>query len=380
LPLREAEFSQASTMPFFAGLLPDGELRRRVADYLHVSESSTLKLLDALGGECAGTVSLLRDKTDDETDGTSAGEHGLEASEEYEEISEQKLAALILDSGRRPLLTSRSGTRLSLAGAQDKIPLRYRGGRWWLPLRDSPSSHILKPSSIDFPDLVANEFLCMKLAETLGLAVPKVALKIIGRPVLVIDRYDRTETKNGTIERIHQEDFCQALGIMPDRKYEADGGPNFAAIAGIIRQVCMAPLADIEALIRAALFNLLVGNCDAHGKNFSLLYGASGIGLAPFYDLVSTKAYPELSTKLSMRMGNEYRVDRIGNAEMELFARDIGVRPRIVVDTLREMIRAFPSAWDATAVLPELACHSELLEGIRSGWDERAARIVGQTV
>jgi serine/threonine-protein kinase HipA len=375
LPLREAEFSQAATMPFFAGLLPDGDLRRRVSDSLHVSESSTLKLLDALGGECAGTVSLLRDEEDEDIRRASPSPKVTTLGTKYKEISENELAALILDSERRPLLVPQGGARLSLAGAQDKVPLFYHGDSWWLPLGNSPSSHILKPASTAFPDLVANEFFCMRLAAALGLAVPKVELKVIGRPVLVIDRYDRAWTDSGAIERIHQEDFCQALGIMPDRKYETDGGPGFSEIAKIIRQSCFAPLRDIEALICVALFNFLVGNCDAHGKNFSLLYSETGIRLAPFYDLVSTMVYPELSAKLSMRMGNEYRPDRIKSSELERFARDIGVRPRLVENSLSELGLAASVAWDKIGRLPELADHTDLVMNIRRGWEERIGQV-----
>ncbi len=381
LPLREATYSQAAAMPFFAGLLPDGELRRRVADHLHVSENSTLKLLDALGGECAGTVSIsgweVEEEGQREPDGKVQRTRDDAADGDYRELSRDELASIVLESQRRPLLTPRDGARLSLAGAQDKIPLLHRDNRWWLPLGDSPSSHILKPSSPSFPDLAANEFFCMRLAAAVGLRVPRVELEVIGRHVLIVDRYDRDMASGGSVERIHQEDFCQALGIMPDRKYEADGGPGFPALAKTIRQSCADPLADIEAFMRAALFNLLIGNCDAHGKNFSILYHGPRLGLAPFYDIVSTTVHPELSGRLSMRMGKEYRADRIGRADLELFARDVGVRPRLTMDILAELVRAGSDAWNATASLPELDGHAPLIEGMRLGWDGRAGTALG---
>lgn len=220
--------------------------------------------------------------------------------------------------------------------------------------------------------------MCMRLAASFGLPVAQVEYMIVGSPVLVVGRYDRIVTREGVVERIHQEDFCQALGMMPDLKYQADGGPSFADVARIVREACASPLEDIEALVRIALFNLLVGNCDAHGKNFSLLYRGSRTALAPFYDLVSTMAYPELAPKLSMRVGREYRIDKIGKAELEQFARDIGVRPRLVSDSLRELIHAAPPAWIQASELPEIKAYAELIARMRGGWDERARRALAE--
>lgn len=372
LPLREEPFSQARSLPFFAGILPDGNLRRRIADWLHVSESSTLRLLEALGGECAGTVSLIRE--DPEAAGESVGPG-------YEELPEEALAALIHDSERHPLLTPRGDARLSLAGAQDKIPLLRRGGRWYRPLGSAASSHILKPASPAFPGIVTNEFACLRLAAALGLPVPKSEMAWLGRPVLILERYDRIMGEDCLPRRLHQEDFCQALGIMPDRKYQADGGPGFTDIATLIRRAGTAPLADMEALIDIALFNLFSGNCDAHGKNFSLLYregqpvGNYSVTLAPFYDLVSTTIWPELNTKLSMRIGKEYRLERIAASDLDGLSADLGVKPALVRERRDSMIARSAQAWEHIASLPELASGEELLARLRKGWNERARRI-----
>jgi len=360
LPLRDSPYSQAASMPFFSGLLPDGELRRRIASYLHISETSTFKLLDALGGECAGTVSLLRE-----------GQEAEAIEPGYDELAAGQLEELIRNSELRPLLAPTGGARLSLAGAQDKIPLYHRDGRWFRPRGGAPSSHILKPASPVFPDLPANEYFSMRLAAALGIAVAPVELAEFGRPTLIVERYDRSRMPDGSIRRIHQEDSCQALGIMPEEKYEADGGPGFAAISRLLRETCAEPLAAIEALIEIALFNFLIGNCDAHGKNFSLLYRDRGPALAPFYDLVSTTIYPELSTKLSMRIGSEYRIDHIGTADFEAFAKDIGVKPRLVGERLDALAERASGAWEEIVGLGELGRYSDLTARIRAGWEER---------
>jgi serine/threonine-protein kinase HipA len=369
LPLREKPFSQAASLPFFAGLLPDGDARRKVADYLHVSETSTLKLLDALGGDCAGTVSIMPEERLEDAEGEELAQGG-EAS--YRELSLPELGRLVLESERRPLLAPLDGVRLSLAGAQDKIPLRYAEGRWFLPLGEAPSSHILKPSSLVFDDLVFNEFFCMRFAGALGFPVPRVDLVDVGRKALLIQRYDREVDGEGRIARVHQEDFCQALGIMPDRKYEADGGPGFAAIATTLRRASSNPLRDIQAFVRISLFNLLVGNCDAHGKNFSLLYRGREVGLAPFYDLVSTAAYPELSDRFSMRFGGEYRFEKLGRENLERFAADLGVRSRFVADAMADLIESAAAVRGKVASLPELAQRQGLVAKVLGIWDVRA--------
>jgi len=368
LPLRETPFPQAQALPFFAGLLPDGDLRRRIADRLHVSESSTLRLLEALGGECAGTVSLLQvdpEETTSETD-----------TERYEEISEEQLATMIHDMERLPLLISGGGSRLSLAGAQEKIPLFKRNSRWYRPLGGAPSSHILKPASPAFHDIVANEYICLRLAETLGLPVPKAEIVDVGRPVLILERFDRVRAADGGIARLHQEDFCQALGIMPDRKYQADGGPGFADLVRVIRRACTAPIIDIELLVGIALFNLLVGNCDAHGKNFSLLHRENRKGLSPFYDLVSTTMWPELDTKLSMRFGKEYRLEKIERSDLDAFAADLGVKVVLVMERLSLFIDTAPVAWESVFSLKELEPHHNLIQRMRDDWEKRAARLL----
>jgi serine/threonine-protein kinase HipA len=369
LPLRKSPYSQASTMPFFSGLLPDGDLRRRIADRLHISESSSLRLLDALGGECAGTVSLVRT----EADGTTPAESAYSG---YEEIPSGELERLILDAERIPLMFPRGNTRLSLAGAQEKIPLLRRDGRWYKPVGTAPSSHILKPASTTFPGIVHNEFAMLRLASELGLSVPVVELATLGRPTLIIERYDR-RILDGGIERLHQEDFCQALGFLPDCKYQADGGPGFSELATLIRRTCRAPVLDIEQLVSIAVFNVLAGNCDAHGKNYSLLYKGTGISLAPFYDLVSTAYWPELDTKLSMRFGSTYKLTEIRNTDMNIFARDVGVNPKLVTMQAELLARKAVLAWDKIIKLPELQGFSVLTESLHLGWNLRAKQLLG---
>ncbi|WP_232220368.1 HipA domain-containing protein [Legionella tunisiensis] len=127
---------------------------------------------------------------------------------------------------------------------------------------------------------------------------------------LLVKRYDRVETEKG-IRRLHQEDFCQAIGISPDMKYQREGGPQISDCFKLIREISSLPIMDIKELLQGILFNLIIGNNDAHGKNFSLLYQGQQTRLAPFYDMISTVYYPTLATKMAMKIGSKYDFDAL---------------------------------------------------------------------
>ncbi len=270
LPLRPEPFDDAGCRPFFAGLLPEGEFLRAVARSFGVSATNAFAVLSAIGGECAGAVSLV-------PEGESLPRTG---SPKWLDTS--GLADLIDELPRRPLLAgdSEEGLRLSLAGAQDKLPVLFAGGRIGITRGDPPSTHIIKLPSERFEDMTANEGFCLALARKAELdaveAGPRIASKGVFEPhpndreYLLVWRYDREENEHGT-RRIHQEDLCQALGFVPELKYEADGGPGVADCARHIRTYCAAPAVDILAFVDALIFNFLIGNHDAHSKNFSLI-------------------------------------------------------------------------------------------------------------
>lgn len=390
LPLKEGEYSTRECLPFFTGLLPDGELKRQISDYLHVSESSTMKLLEALGGECAGTISL---EPEDPENRNTLFRDNRQPAARYRKIEVADIAAMISRMEEQPLLAGDRELRLSLAGAQQKIALARFPDGWQLPLRGAPSTHILKPSRAPWPDLAANEFLCMQTAKAVGIPVPPTELAFFeGKPVFIIERYDRriSETfgpdkTSRSIDRIHQEDACQASGIMPDRKYQNDGGPGFADIAALIGERCATPILDIRVLLQTAVFNFLIGNCDAHGKNFSFLYQRTGadtkrtIGLAPLYDLVSTTAYSGLSTKLSMSIGGEYRIERIRLEHFLRLGAASGVSDKYMKGLLRTMLVQMPVALEKAASLDELKEYAALTELIREGMQERISSIEAQS-
>lgn len=327
LPLREDVYEDDTARPFFANLLPEAELRRVIARRLGLSEGNDFALLEAIGGECAGAVSLL-------PEGVELGEGG-----EYRPLSSDELDALIRELPRRPLLAGEEGIRLSLAGVQNKLPVYFdsKAGRVCLPTGNAPSLHILKPPIERFAHTVENEAFCMQLAARIGLPVPAVTILHQEVPLYLVDRYDRELTAGGKIHRLHQEDFCQALCVPPDMKYEKEGGPSLQACFHLLREASIQPVADAKALLGWVIFNYLIGNADAHGKNASLLLGKQGPQLAPFYDLMCTAVYPELTDRLAMRIGGEDRPQWVIERRWQQFAREIGIGYKLVRQTLLDM-------------------------------------------
>ena len=343
LPLSEKEFTQKECMPFFSGLLPEGDSRKKVSDYLHISETSTLKLLDALGGECAGLITLTAEENP-----VLPREWYEFSGRNYEELDDGRLADFIRRMPSCPLIKADSKLRLSLAGAQEKIALARVDDRWYLPLDGAPSTHILKPTREAFlSSLAQNEYICMRLANELSLDVPDVDLiRVAGKDVLVVSRYDRVVEGNG-IRRLHQEDFCQALGLMSELKYQSDGGPGIADICHAMKSIMTVPAIETHRLLRAVVFNYLIGNCDCHGKNYSILYDGRKARLSPLYDAVSTTIYGGLTDKLSMKIGRHYEIGKVTWEDFSLLAESVGLNVSVFRAVFEEFARKLPCALDS---------------------------------
>lgn len=335
LPLRAETFGEAAVRAFFFNLLPEGNIRRRLAGRLGLSEGNDYALLAAIGGECAGALSVSKSAAEAKKD------------EAYLPLSDEEIAKRIA-SGALSSVAGEEGVRLSLAGAQDKLPVLIEDGTVFLPKGSAASSHILKLDSSDFKHLPANEVLMLRLAAAVGLTVVNAELRRFGRwTVAVIERYDR-ERKNARVTRLHQEDFCQALGVAAEKKYETEGGPSFARCVELVRSVSADPLADSNLLIRWQMFNAAAGNADGHAKNLALLHLPSGTRLAPFYDLVSTRAYPRVERRLAMRFGENADPDRLGKKDWALFAERLQAGERFLRQTAEELAEGIDAALDPT--------------------------------
>lgn len=319
LPLRAEPFSRRECRPFFAGLLPEEHQRSLLAEAFRISERNDFSLLDKIGGECAGAVSLM-----------PPGQQPELSTQVSKPLTLEELAEKLAALPKKPLLAGDQGLRLSLAGAQSKMAVIVRNGAYALPVQGTPSSHILKPQSPRFDHLVENEFFCMRLAALAGLKVAEVQLgEAGGARFLQITRYDRESLADGRLRRLHQEDFCQALGCVPEQKYQQEGGPGLRQCFELIRSVSSAPALDVLHLLDAVVFNALIGNGDAHGKNFSLVHRAGTLRLAPLYDLICTQAYPELDQRFAMKIGKHREPDRIGREDWLAFLSEthLGVAP-----------------------------------------------------
>jgi len=341
LSLQKEPFVRNESRGFFAGLLPEESKRQIIAKNLGISDRNDFAMLEQIGGECAGAVTFLPE-----------GQGPPEQECSYRLLTNEDLAKLLKDLPRRPLMAGEDGVRLSLAGAQDKIAVHVAGDQISLPLDGSPSTHILKPAIEHYEGIVFNEAFCMSLAHVTGLNAAKIEIRRVEDiDCLLIERYDRRAVTGpsgapGLLEREHQEDFCQALGVVPENKYQNEGGPSLKQCFDLLRQVSSVPVLDLRALLDAVIFNFLVGNHDAHGKNFSIIYGRE-TRLAPLYDIVSTAFYPELSTKMAMTLGGEYASEKITARHFDVFADEVGLGKPMVRSRLQELaeeiLANFPS-------------------------------------
>lgn len=317
LPKRTEPFSRRECRPFFGGLLPEESQRDAAAQALGVSRANDFALLDRLGGDVAGALQLL---PPGELPAT------LAPDQRPTRLDEAGLIRVLDALPVRPLLAGEEGLRLSLAGAQSKVPVVLVNGAVALPAPGQPTTHILKPPISRFTATTENEAFVMHLAAAIGLDVAPVEARIVqDRKFLLVQRYDRAIGADGIVRRIHQEDFCQALGVPPETKYASEGGPTFKDCFALLRRVAARPAVDVLKLLDAVIFNVIAGNADAHGKNFSILYDADGPRLAPLYDLLATVAYPDLSPKFAMKIGKRATLAELDAKGWAAFAADVGI-------------------------------------------------------
>lgn len=340
LPLRAENFDDHLTRPFFAGLLPEGRMRQLIALQFQVSRQNDFALLDHIGGECAGAVSLLAPGHS-----SPAAPHLQEQHTHVRWLSDAEVIAILDELPRRPMLAGTDDLRLSLAGAQDKLPVVFDGQRIGLPTHGGPSTHILKPAITAVHDSVINEAFCLALADSIGLRTSKACVRTVqGRQFLLVERYDRVADPDGHQHRLHQEDFCQALGVVPEMKYQNEGGPTLAHCFELVRRVTRPSAPQVLRLFDDVIFNALIGNHDAHAKNFSLLYTGASTALAPLYDALCTAVYPSLTPKMAMKIGSKYKFSEVHPRHWEQFADEAGVAKAAAKKRILQLATLLPAA------------------------------------
>lgn len=365
LPSQAARFTNSETRPFFEGLLPEGAVREQVARERGVSPENSFGLLAEIGAECAGAVVIVPEgERPAPTDGSS-----------IRWLSDDELAEALARLPAHPL-GGGIETRISLGGVQDKlIVARAPSGTFGQPLGGAPSTHIVKPTPAAWTDIAANEAFCLRVVRCCGLRAAESEVMTIGETsCLVVERYDRTLTADMRIVRVHQEDFCQALAVLPESKYEFEGGPSVASVVATLRAVSAAPAADVTACLRAVAINHLLGNSDAHGKNFSLLYDpAAGPRLAPLYDVVSTAVY-DVTPRMAMTIGGEEDPEMVDESSWRRLAGDCAVNPSLLLRDLRQLAgRVRDCAGAVAAAAAAEGWYRPVLDEIREVVESRAA-------
>jgi serine/threonine-protein kinase HipA len=384
MPLAQITYQHKPVLSYLWNLLPeDPNVLQRWGQQYHVSAANPFKLLANVGADVPGAAQFIPPERLEEI---QSAQHPMIEWMTIDELAErlQQLRADIA-AVRRPGDIG----KLSLPGAQAKTAFYWdkQANRWGIPGGRTPTTHIIKPCVPGVDGLVENEHLCQDIAARLGMLAANSYVLTLDHTYIVIERYDRLPPPAGSffVQRIHQEDMCQALGLMPGRKYQEDGGPGIAQIVRLIRRVSSNPDADVDRFLQANMFNWLIGGTDAHAKNYSLLSAGDEIRLAPLYDLSSQLPYPELiEQRVAMKIGDHYDIWRIGIADRRTLARACTIDEERVLTMLTDMAKVLPDEISAAREQALIEGPSEriiapLAQQLISHVGERLARITAVT-
>jgi serine/threonine-protein kinase HipA len=381
MPIAAKEHGRAAVEAFLWGLLPDNEqVLARWAGKFQVSARNVFALISHVGEDCAGAVQFVTPER------LEAIRSGKEDKVEWLDEAElaKRLRALREDHAAWRL--PRDTGQFSLAGAQPKTALLLQNDRWGIPSGPIPTTHVLKPPTGHFDGHAENEHICLMLARNLGLpAAQSRVSRFKDEVAIVVERYDRQQKGNDII-RMHQEDTCQALGIMPTKKYQNEGGPSPANIIELLRTYSTDRDADLDTFVAALGFNWLIAGADAHAKNYSLLLSGPDIRLAPLYDIASILPYEEVDlrkAKLAMKIGGEYKVELIGLRQWQKFAREVRTNADQLVEVLISMAKHLPDEVAAARALArEEGLNNALIDRLAKQLIDRAhecQRLLGGT-
>lgn len=355
LPLKEDAFDVKSTRIFFEGLLPEGFTRKCVANKLHAQEDDYLSILSGLGGECLGAIKIL-------------SEDNKSVNASYVKLSKQEVKDFAREGATKSadLVTK---AHLSLAGASGKVGLYYNAisDEWFLPTGTAPSTHIVKQSHVRLKKIVANERLCLLAARNLGIDVPdsfvvKTSMQDDEEVLFATERYDRFFDKTcNELDglripyRLHQEDFSQALGILPADKYEKNNAGYLKKMFELLRNYSANPIEDQMKLWDITIFNFLIGNTDNHIKNVSLLYSddLKSIRLAPAYDIISTMIYQSSTENMSLAIDGVYDIRKIDREAFAREAQNIGIGVNMAMRRFDKMLNEFADSIEKASEMLE---------------------------
>lgn len=340
MPLGAKEHSHGVIESFLWGLLPDNaRVLENWGRQFQVSSRNAFALLSHVGEDCAGAVQFVRG--DRLETARSKGRNAVEWLD-TKDIAE-RLRILRADPSASRLQQDHG--HFSLAGAQPKTALLLENGRWGVPSGRIPTTHILKPAAGHLAGFIENEHLCLQLAGALGFPVASSHLmNFEGELAIALERFDRIRTAKGWT-RIHQEDFCQALGKPPALKYQSDGGPGAKEIVDLVRTHSNVAAVDVVVFVDALALNWLIAGTDGHAKNFGLLIAPGRVRLAPLYDIASILPYPQFDlkrAKLAMKIADRYRIQSIGRREWLKIASQLQLASGALLERIVNMAEAIP--------------------------------------
>jgi serine/threonine-protein kinase HipA len=370
MPFQSERISSDTFLPWAANLLPESEQLRTLGQILGMARSDVIGLLSAIGGDTAGALSF--------------NQPGRTSSVLWRPVGKpEELERIIEELPNKPFLVGEEGVSMSLAGVQAKLAVAVdESGGICIPMNGSPSTHILKPDSSRLWGGVQNEAFCLTLARRMKIPTPDVTTGKAGkRTYLLVKRYDRTG-EGGRWRRLHQEDYCQALGKPPSAKYESNqtgaSGPSLKDLFDVTRRHM--PPTDVVRLLDMAVFNVLACNTDAHAKNYSIIIRAAGSTLAPLYDVMCGEVWENVTKNLAQKIAGKNRGDHLKGRHWQRFARDCGLNPKQVIDRVGALAKSAIAEAEAAAfeVAAMPADTHVILDQTRQAVERRARTLLAQ--
>jgi serine/threonine-protein kinase HipA len=370
MPLGSGRVGPKKFLPWAANLLPESEQLRAVGQFLGMAAGDVIGLLSAIGRDIAGALSI--------------GKPGGTSSVYWRPVEKpEDLERIIEELPNKPFLVGEEGVSMSLAGVQSKLAVAVdEAGRICIPTAGSPSTHILKPDAQRLPGGVQNEAFCLTLAKRLKLSTSEITTGKAGnRAYLLVKRYDRVGA-GARWRRLHQEDFCQALGKPPAAKYESNqtgiAGPKLSQMFELTRR--LTPATDVVRLLDMVIFNIIVCNTDAHAKNYSLMIGAGAVALAPLYDVMCAQVWDHVTKNLAQRLAGHNHGESLKRTHWQRFASECGLGPRQVLARVRTLAESAATQAEAAAaeVLTMPAGGHPVLEPTRYAIEQRARTLLNQ--
>ena len=370
MPLKSERIASDTFLPWAANLLPESEQLRTLGQLLGMARSDVIGLLSAIGGDTAGALSI--------------GQPGRTASVHWQPVGKpEDLEKVMEELPNKPFLAGEQGVSMSLAGVQTKLAVAVDDtGRVCIPMNGSPSTHILKPAAPRLWGSVQNEAFCLTLARRMKIPTLKITTGQAGkRAYLLAQRYDRM-CADGRLRRLHQEDYCQAVGIPPSAKYESNQtgipGPTLKHMFEVTRRHM--PPTDVVRLLDMVVVNVLVCNTDAHAKNYSIMIRGNGASLAPLYDVMCGEVWENVTKNLAQKIASKTRGDYLTGRDWQLFARECGLNPKQVIDRVETLAKSVIS--EAEAAQSEVAAmpaggHA-ILDQARHAVERRARTLLSQ--